>query len=48
MATPVAEILWLTYLLILCSTVLLEKLTVLQLVKKFSTFIEPESSLPHS
>jgi hypothetical protein len=30
------------------STVLLEKLTVSQLVKKFPTFMEHESSLPYS
>ena len=30
------------------SRVLLEKLTGLQLVKKFPTFLEPESSLPYS
>jgi hypothetical protein len=38
----------LTYLLTPCSRVFLEKLTVLQLFKKFPTFMEPESSLPYS
>jgi hypothetical protein len=38
----------LTYLLTPWSRVLLEKLTGLQLVKKFPHFIEPEGSLPHS
>jgi len=31
-----------------CSRVLLDKLTGLQLVKKFPYFMEPEGSLPHS
>jgi hypothetical protein len=31
-----------------CSTVLLEKLTGRQVVKKFPAFMEPEGSLPHS
>ena len=38
----------LTYLLTPWSGVLLQKLTGSQLVKKFSHFIEPEGSLPHS
>ena len=38
----------LTYLLTPWNRVLLEKLTGLQLVKKFPAFIEPEGSLPHS
>ena len=38
----------LTDLLTLWSRVLLEKLTVSQLVKKFPYFMEPEDSLPHS
>jgi hypothetical protein len=38
----------LTYLLTPCSRVLLEKLTGLKLVKKFPTFLEPESSSPYS
>ena len=37
-----------TYLLTPRSRVLLEKLTSLQLVKKFSNFMGPESLLPHS
>jgi len=44
------EFIWvkLTYLLTPCSRVLLEKLTVFQLVKKSPHFMEPEGSLPHS
>jgi hypothetical protein len=38
----------LIYILIPCSTVLLEKLTSSQLVEKFPTFMEPEGALPHS
>jgi len=38
----------LTYLLTPWCRVLLEKLTGLQLVKKFPHFTEPEGSLPHS
>ena len=38
----------LTYLLTPWCRVLLEKLTGLQLVKKFPHFMEPEGSLPHS
>jgi len=38
----------LTYLLTPWSRVILEKLTGSQLVKKFTAFIEPEGSLPHS
>jgi len=38
----------LTYLLTPWSRVLLEKLTGLQLVKKFPHFMEPEGSSPHS
>jgi hypothetical protein len=38
----------LTYLLTPWSRVLLEKLTGLQLVKKFPAFMEPEGSSPHS
>jgi len=38
----------LTYLLTPCSTVLLQKLTGSQPVKKFPAFMEPEGSLPHS
>jgi hypothetical protein len=37
----------LTYLLTPWSRVLLDKLTGLQLVKKFPAFMEPEGSLPH-
>jgi hypothetical protein len=37
-----------TYLLTPWSRVLLEKLTVFQLVKKFSSFMELEGLLPHS
>ena len=37
-----------TYLLTACSRVLLEKLTGLQVVKKFPAFMEPEGSLPQS
>ena len=38
----------LTYILTPWSRVLLEKLTGSQLVKKFPSFLEPESSLPQS
>jgi hypothetical protein len=41
-------IIFITYLLTPYSTVLLEKLPGLQLVKKFPAFMEPEGSLPHS
>jgi len=38
----------LTYLLTPCSRVLVEKLTCLQIVKKFPTFMEPKGSIPDS